>query len=513
MAVRDRNLLAWQAYVMVATIVSLILLGSLGWILFTSGTNTKLAQEAQARATKSENDLRTATQKMQSMQFFLGAKQLSAAEVDAIINSIGADEELNRIQQMYKTDMDLFGADVPAQDRNYNKLVSFLMQAVRQRNLAIDSMTKEVAQLRADVASVRREKDEAVAALQATATKLEVELAQARDESKRLLDEHQRKLEALSKDHQQQFAKMESARKKVEAENSKLIAENTSLTKFKRELVRDIQKNVEREDFEAHQGEIIDVDAGGTLVWINLGRRHGLRTGLQFSIMNRDVVRISEGTPKARIEITSVDDTYSQARVLHNRYSVPVIKGDLVYSPTWKLGGGNKQFALLGRMDIDDNGSDDTEVLRTLIEQNGGFVVEITDAYGRNQKFKDPKTGTTGMSIETHYLVRGSDLRLSTSGDPEEGLSDTQRSSAAAFKEMEDRARNYEISVITLDRLVSLLRKLDEDRTIPLGDAIRSSDFVERSPQRYSELTPREKSEYSPSPFRGFGAPDNPGNR
>ncbi len=507
MAVRDRNLVAWQAYVLVATFVCLGLLGALGYIMFTSGTNDKKASEAQARATAAEQSVRTATGKLDTLQIYLGAKQTSAAELDALRTSLSADEEMNNIQKQFDADMALFGGDVGAQDRSYKKLVEYLMQAVRQRNLSLDVMTKDVANLNAEVVTIRKEKDDAIAAAEAARNKLEQDLAQVRNDFKKTLDDHQQKLEALKTAHQADFAKLEAARKIVEAKNTELKDENAKLTKFKKDMVKETQDKIEREDFEASQAKIVDVDQGGTVLWIDLGRRQGLRSGLQFSIYNQDTVRISEATPKARIEITDVQDEMAQAKVLHNQFSVPVLKGDLVFSPFWNAGGKKKQFAFLGKMDIDNNGSDDTDLLRTLIEQNGGIVIETVDAFGQPHKYKDPQTGTEGLSIYTHYLVKGSDLRIAQ-GNPDEeggGITDQMRNSAKAYKDLEDRARDAGITVINLDRLASLLKKLDEDRTIPLGAAMRSSDFNDRANARFSEMSPAEKTEYNRTgPFGGM---------
>jgi hypothetical protein len=507
MAVRDRNLVAWQAYVLVVTLVCLGLLGALGYIMFTSGTNAKQALEAQTRANAAEQNVRTATGKLDTLQIYLGAKQATAADLDALRTSLSADEEMNTIQKQFDADMGLFGAEVGAQDRSYKRLVEYLMQAVRQRNLSLDKMTKDVENLNKEVVTIRKEKDDAIAAAEAARAKLEQDLAQARDEFKKTLDEHQTKLEALKTAHQADFAKLEAARKTVEAKNAELLAENKKLTKFKKDMVKEQQDKIEREDFEASQAKIVDVDQGGTVLWIDIGRRQGLRSGLQFSIYNQDTVRISEATPKARIEVTDVQDEMAQAKVLHNQFSVPVLKGDLVFSPFWNAGGKKKQFAFLGKMDIDNNGSDDSDLLRTLIEQNGGIVVETVDAYGRNKKVKDPQTGTEGLSIYTHYLVKGADLRI-TAPNPDEdggGIPDQTRNLASAYKDLEDRARELGITVINLDRLASLLKKLDEDRTIPLGAAMRSSDFNDRTTPRYSELTPEEKSQYNRTgPFGGM---------
>ncbi|MFO0067173.1 MAG: hypothetical protein ACK523_14550, partial [Pirellulaceae bacterium] len=161
MAARDRNLFAWQAYVLTMTIISLGLLIALGYVLFTMSTNTKKMESAVTRASEAERQIQTANSKLQALQAMVGNKQFSEAEFQQALQSIGTDADIDTIKKKFDGDMSLFGPDVPSQDRNYSKLVSDLMKAVRDRNLQIDRSSKEVERLTQEVNLIRDQETKA----------------------------------------------------------------------------------------------------------------------------------------------------------------------------------------------------------------------------------------------------------------------------------------------------------------------------------------------------------------
>jgi type II secretory pathway pseudopilin PulG len=79
---RDRNVTVWQAYVVVMSIVSFLCLGTLAFMMFTSGTNSKVAEAAQKDKREAETQLRNASSRNQLLQSMLGiGTPLTSAEV------------------------------------------------------------------------------------------------------------------------------------------------------------------------------------------------------------------------------------------------------------------------------------------------------------------------------------------------------------------------------------------------------------------------------------------------
>ncbi len=132
---------------------------------------------------------------------------------------------------------------------------------------------------------------------------------------------------------------------------------------------------LQSEDVQDFQGKIVEVTNGGDTVWINLGRADGLRTGVSFGVVDSGVSRLTDAKPKAKIvvvEVVSGAEHLSRCKVLLDRTSTTILRGDSIYSPAWRPGR-HVEFALDSKADIDGNGIDDREWLKELIAQNGGL--------------------------------------------------------------------------------------------------------------------------------------------
>ncbi len=274
---------------------------------------------------------------------------------------------------------------------------------------------------------------------------------------------------------------------------NKLKEERDALSKFKEKIIKERIEVEEREDFESPQAKVVYVDLNGVLVDINLGRRHGLKAGLRFSILNQDTLRMTEATPKAQIEITRVTESQATGRVIQDRNNVPVIPGDLVYSPTWRVGGTVK-YAMVGKMDIDGNGSDDRQAVRDLIVRNGGEVVEDVGP--------DNKPSGGKLDENTRFLIVG-EMPKALEGNANDPIS---REIGARYADIRSRARSFTVAEMTLEKLLGYLRKNDDDKTIGLGDATRGADFKERSGPLRSSLEGVRDTGIRPSgPLSGTG--------
>ena len=182
------------------------------------------------------------------------------------------------------------------------------------------------------------------------------------------------------------------------------------------------------------QGKIVEVMEGGGTVYINLGRADGMRPGVSFGVLGPEIDVISEARPKAKIEVVEVI-----AGALHlsrcKVVSIPatnIRKGDSIYSPAWKPGK-KVEFALIGKMDIDGNGTDDREELKRMIAERGGLVT-----------YDLPPTGkvTGKLTVETRWLVIGQDFK-----------------SIDGWGVVDSKAKSLGISQIHLDKLLGYLGK------------------------------------------------------
>src|SRR4029079_19292004 len=77
---------------------------------------------------------------------------------------------------------------------------------------------------------------------------------------------------------------------------------------------------------------------------------------------------------KGSIEVTRVLDRHlSEARIIDDNPSKPIMPGDFVYSVAWQPGR-SEHFALVGVLDMDDDGKSDHDRIKDVIEMNGGKI-------------------------------------------------------------------------------------------------------------------------------------------
>ena len=103
---RDRNVTVWQAYVIVMSIVSVLSLGWLFFILFTSGTNQRTAETALKDKRTAEDNLRAASNKNQLLMSMLGVgNPISDAEFEQLRSQITGDSDIDAAAKSFTNHM------------------------------------------------------------------------------------------------------------------------------------------------------------------------------------------------------------------------------------------------------------------------------------------------------------------------------------------------------------------------------------------------------------------------
>ena len=132
MAARDDSVIRGS---LITCLILLVLSLALNFILWSWGSG-----QADERATIASrlndvsNGLRTAEEKIITMQKMLGAEQMTQDEFDSFANSSSGDPEFDALATQFHNDMQVFGQDVGIQDRHYGALVDYFMNAIRDRN-------------------------------------------------------------------------------------------------------------------------------------------------------------------------------------------------------------------------------------------------------------------------------------------------------------------------------------------------------------------------------------------
>ncbi|RMF37000.1 MAG: hypothetical protein D6753_18370 [Planctomycetota bacterium] len=469
MAVRDRNLFAWQAYVVTSAIISvgLLVLMFFMWRAWSDASKRLADMETQLQSARS--DFQLSEKRVNRLLSMMGYGNYSDSELQAMAAEMANDEKLGPVEKDFAEQMKLFPPTFELADKNLMQLPKFLMDTIRLRNEEIIQAREEVKRLETELAAtVQRERKKAADAV-AAQLKAENDLKAARQA-------HAQEIDRLNKEKEEVLARFDAFRREFEAQRAALVAQVNQLRQTVAEQAETIAIQADRlnqfenPDYAAPQGEITRVAEGGTTVWVDLGKADGLRVGVPFSVIDESEINISNAQPKAQIEITHVvDDHLSRARVTDYDIRKPVVPGDKVYSPAWRPGR-VVGFALVGLLDINGDGRDDREQVKELIKLAGGKVDEEIDPQGN-------RTGP-GMTPNTSFLVLGTDLSIPENVSPE--LQEQYKARQETYAAFIAEARRKGIISISLDKLMGYLKAEGASRTIPLGGRTRAGDFPVR---------------------------------
>ncbi|HAC92089.1 MAG TPA: hypothetical protein DCF63_15905 [Planctomycetaceae bacterium] len=493
MAVRDRNLFVWQAYVIASSIVSLMLLVGMFFLWRSySDTSVQLTAEKQ-KLSNAQSEFTTVNGQLDRVLSMLGYGEWTQEDLQGMAEKFKEDAKLKDVEREFAKLLSLFPANTPLKDKNLIKLPQNLIDTIRKRNEEVaeartrttalqEQMTKEINDHRAARETAEKAQQQAEADLAATKTAAEAKIQEINRET----DQLRKKYDEYKANYDKKLAALAGENKRLEEESrgqSEAIAKQTKA----------IQEFM-NPDYAAPQGKVTDVRDGGTLVWINLGKADGLTRGVPFSILDAKEPHTTKAVPKARMIIEEVADNYARGRVFiaeanaeaRTRYYRNMVKsGDLVYSPSWRSGR-KVGFALYGKMGINDSYSDDVEQIRQLIRSAGGTIDDEFPVRG------DTQANLPGITHNTSYLIIGSDV--SQIVDQPGGQEKAQE-----YAKFIEKARQNGVMTMSIDKLMGLLKVDESSRGVPLGERTRGQDFKVRSPSRPPQSTGSVSEIYSKS--------------
>ncbi len=460
MAARDQKI--QSIYNILLTIICVLLLVPMFWFAFQLSTRTKQMEEARQRANTVQTEVGRLTNQQQLVSKMLGTATMTQDEYDQLKTQVTGDATMDQLQDQFNRDMAMFGPNVPATDRNYAKLVEYLMRELRDSNRQVDNANTQLAQAAEENKAVMAREREAAANEKKRADDLEKQLAAERADFTAKIDATQKTIEDVSKNLTLANQNHAKEKNKLLADIAKAETEAKDLRKLNADLREEINKYM-GEDFQTPQGQIASVGVDGQNVYINLGKRDGLRVGTRFIVLDPDQVKVAEvDDPKARIEVVQVNEKLARARMLEQSNANPIVPGDLVYSVTWQPGRAT-EFALLGKMDLNGDGVDDRDIVKDLIRESGGVVVEELTPDGKL---------TGKMTSNTRWLVIGETYKDNGEMDNRAGGEYMNK-----YSDMLKRSKDLAVTKINLDKLMNFLRSNSDDRSIPFGNASRPEDF------------------------------------
>lgn len=299
--------------------------------------------------------------------------------------------------------------------RNLTSLTTALsLNDVALRQSLVASNTVNAERLAQETSAFQKSKDD-----------LEAEHVQHEKERASLnsaVDEAQTRLRQLSTDLAQ-----------LQSKYDRYVEKSTRDYRLLQTINRELQERADKSDvvLDRADGKVLGVDYSRDEVRLDLTRAMGARPQMKMTIFDSSSPGLPTERPKARVELIEVTDRGSVARIEPGSTESlrPIRSGDLVYSAVWSPGDPQK-IALIGKIDINRDGTDDRGDLIRMIEAAGGQV-----EYDLPPPDADPAPGQ--KAVARAYINRGE------TPPPRQGRASGELNSRFAWYVVDDRGAYY----------------------------------------------------------------------
>jgi hypothetical protein len=252
----------------------------------------------------------------------------------------------------------------------------------------------------------------------------------------------------------------------LQSRNQQLAAELTSLrslmaqnqeesTKRYSDLMAQfnvLREQVEKTEthLEASNGRILFADYTRGEVRTTLSRNQGAREQMIFTVFDKNAPGIPSDRPKGSIQLIQVGNNGSIGRIVSTEQTInPIAVGDQLYSPAFSAE--PRLFALIGKIDIDQDGRDDREDLKRMIRSTGGDISYDLPPAGFGEESGELTPLTSWYVIDERLPLRvGAEV---ASGAPPEEIQAFEKKKTDALK----LARQAGVRAISIERLLSML--------------------------------------------------------
>lgn len=242
---------------------------------------------------------------------------------------------------------------------------------------------------------------------------------------------------------------LQGTQQKLVQMDEKAKSEIKDLRKINQGLLTEKEKR-ENYSFEVPSGQVQWVNTDTKLVWINRGEADALRKGTTFSVykqINKGVARGRQDI-KGAIEVTRIVGPHqAEARITRSENSNPIIPGDPIYTPLWTPGR-KESFAIVGLIDIDNDGISDRHMLHELVDAANGAIVDEVDDEG----VRHPTNGN--IDVSTKFLVIGK-IPDYSQANPNDKKAYTDI--ADKQKKMRDQALEHGVRVVSLEDFLNYI--------------------------------------------------------
>jgi hypothetical protein len=365
----------------------------------------------------------------------------------------GEVDNADDVKKTFDDDMKKYGGD--ASSGSYRNVLEAVFKAKEETEAREAESKKQLKDVHDQLLAVEAAKDAQVVQFQDQMKKTEEDAASQRNgfekDRKGLEDTKKQLLSNLETQRTQYEGQVTDRDTKIKELDDKLGKSEHA----KQNLLAEISKS--SDTFEVADGRVSMVNQNGT-VWVNLGSADDLRRQITFSVFDSDQHDAAKAPSKGSLEVTKIlGDHLAEARVTDDDAKNPILAGDQIYSRVWHKGK-KLHFALNGVIDVDGDGKSDLQMIRDLVELNGGVV----DAYlGEDGKVNGE------ITVNTRYLVMGKFPEAATQTGMQKG-----------WQQLIDDGKTNGVEVIKLDKFLNQIGYTAGNRTVQLGADAKHEDFT-----------------------------------
>jgi hypothetical protein len=324
--------------------------------------------------------------------------ETAKAHAEALKGLLGFDKHdaLESIRTIFQRDMKTYGTGLAEVQKDYRSMLQQVVQTNHDLRSQVADLYNRNQKLQERFAAMEAACQKRLDVVQDSVEKFAADLAKQRKDFTEDRERATRMAEQLAD-------QLEEKRQ----ENYRLIAKfSDEMMQMQQQLDRQRQINEElakRIDspivpgIEA-DGRITWTSARSGMVWVNVGSADELSPQTTFGVFPARGEVVLTAEPKGSIRITRiVDEHIAEAEIVESDDTDPLLRGDAIHSPIWDPGR-IPGIAIAGRIDLDDDGKDDRDRFRSLVERNGSRI---------DADLTEDSTLQGQLTADTRYLVLG----------------------------------------------------------------------------------------------------------
>lgn len=443
---------------LITFIITTILFGVMAFLFYRQAShNQDIADTKTTQLAQAEQAARTSLNSLNYIKAMLGVGESTFEQLEASGYAPTDDNGMLPIKTQFDLDMQEYGEGLPEGERNYPAICKNLIVKIKNANLQQISSANETQR-------ILQEKESEIKKQEAITASAE----QARQTAEDDLIAERKKFETDRNTLNQAITKKDGELRTVQDNlaNVKATAQETE-EKLNEELekidqtVEVLNKKVEeitRPNFEVPDGKVVSVSQRTGRAWIDLGSADGLRRQVTFSVYPAGTVGVGdpedlEKKIKGSLVVTEVlDEHLSEVRIIDPELKDPILSGDIIYSPIFQPGR-RIHVALSGMIDLNDDGRSDFDLVKNLLEANGGVV---------DAELREDGTLNGNITNSTRFLVIGDEPKPGPEGSDTDyidnfSLLDTEANRNGALKIKVDDLLNFmgwkaEIRIVSLGK-------------------------------------------------------------